>query len=321
MKRILVVVVFSLFSISAPTHAADTNSRLSTAIQDQRKAEVIRDIKKEFQDDADYAKGVVESKNFIFEERLVRRYQRQSVPPSPSTEPKHPKGDFDYVVSGWAQEEGMKFIAANEKVLEYGETKQFVGISKYLVAGTMDAETQFGEGTKGDYPIVKSLLTIAVFRPNFQSKGWAENELISFLRICRKNGWAPFTRFGSRTGAFGKPQFEPSSYQQFAMHFDGEACRDGKTSPVPPDLDNNSDTICSIYNYLYHSFMLTMVGPVESRWKLALKSYNKDERERDAILDITDFWSGNPNHHHYQRVAERSPKKRPSTPINKAAAS
>lgn len=318
MKRILVVVVFSLFSISAPTHAADTNGRLSTATQDQRKAEVIRDIKKAL---PDYADDVVGSSNFVFEERLVRRYQHQPASPPTSTVPKHPKGDFDYVVNGWAQEEGMKFIAANEKVFEYGETKQFVGISKYLVAGTLDAETQFGEGTKGDYPIVKTLLTIAVFRPNFQRKGWAKDELISFLRICQKNGWAPFTKLGSRTGAFGKPQFEPSSYEEFAMHFDGEACRDGKTSLVPPDLDNTSDTICSIYNYLYHAFLLNLGGTIEARWKLALKSYNKDERYRDAILDITDFWAGTPNHHHYHRVAERSSRKRGSTPINKAAAS
>jgi membrane-bound lytic murein transglycosylase B len=201
-------------------------------------------------------------------------------------------------VSPWAKQEGPKFIERNKAIFTSAEA-QFLTVPKEIPTGILDAETQYGVAAyKADYPVVQTLLTIAVFQPDFQAKGWPENQLISFLRICKKNDWKPFEKLGSRTGAIGKPQFEPTSYEKLAMHWSGSSCVLWNESPVPADLDDMRDTICSIFNYLH----ATGFGGNENRWRFILHEYNKDWRYCDAILDIADFLAGRPDHHHYKPI-------------------
>ncbi len=301
----IILLIFVLFFFSLASCAAGSPT-IPTATQRQRKTAIAERLTKMF---PGYADHIVSDPRFDFEPRTVERLTRRPEPQN-KHRPTSPRHNFDYVVSDWARKAGLEFMASNEPVL-VGAGSQFPAIPKEIPVGILDAETQYGVYlAKADYPILQTLLTIASFRPNFQKEGWAEEQLISFLRICERNGWDPFKKLGSRTGAMGKPQFEPSSYENLAMHWNGSACEFWKTSAVPADLDRDDDTICSTFNYLHANGFQGS----ERRWRRALYLYNKDWYYCDAILDIADFFGGRPDHHHYQRIAERRPKQRPKTP-------
>src|SRR6185437_7401586 len=120
-----------------------------------------------------------------------------------------------------------------------------------------DAESQFGHASTGTHMVVSALFTLAVFRPRKlrlkDGRSWSEGELDAFFDACARTRCDPFVVLGSWTGAMGIVQFEPSSYEKFAMHYDGASCVDGRLSIVPPDLSNMDDAVCSVGNYLFHN--------------------------------------------------------------------
>jgi hypothetical protein len=288
----------------------------SPALIEERKQLIATDIVKNFPDG--YGVDVIGDPRFKFESRTVARYTphpQPSQPPIPApAQPKPRLHDFNYVMTDWAKENGREYLDRYAPIFARGEL-QFAPVKKEIVGGILDAETQYGEKTsKNDYPIVQTLFTIAVYRPDFQKKGWAEDQLMAFLRISQWNGWDPYLKMGSRTGAFGPPQFEPTSYEQFAMYWNGSECASWKESLTPITLMKPEETICSTFNYLYGNHF----GTTEASWKRVLMLYNKDICERDAILDIADFWAGRPNHGHYR--GDRCPAARKKiTKTSKAA--
>ena len=274
-----------------------TTPRLSKAIIQERKTTIIRHIQNAL---PSHGEAIVTDPRFTFEPRLVRRLTR--IPPQ---KPKpRPRNDFDYVLGAWAKFRGPLFVKENEAVLTRAEL-QF-GVPKEIIVGILNAETQFGDGTKGTYPIVPSLYTIAVYRPDFQYPGWAEEELIIFLKTFERLGGDPLVEKGSWTGARGKPQFEPSSYEDLAMHYDGTVCVNAKVSPVPPDLLDNDDAICSIGNYL----RAMRWGKSDTSQIDALHRYNKCLAYGAAIRDFADYLAGRPNVHRYTLTSERKKKMR-----------
>lgn len=70
---------------------------------------------------------------------------------------------------------------------------------------------------------------------------WARKELAELLTFCREQNRDPFSIRGSWAGAFGIPQFIPSSYVRFAV--DGNS--DGRI-----DLFSMSDAVASVASYL-----------------------------------------------------------------------
>lgn len=104
---------------------------------------------------------------------------------------------------------------------------------------------------------------------------WAQEQLIALASI-RKNKHLNIKKLrGSYAGAFGLPQFIPSSYRDFAVA--------QKPSAVP-NLTNPADAIMSVANYLS-----------ESGWQnkdpnshvTALMKYNNSRDYADGILEIS----------------------------------
>jgi len=184
------------------------------------------------------------------------------------------KPDYDYVFSQEANTRAQDFFERYDSffLLE----KERYGVPKELIGGILNIETQWGKGF-GKYPVIISLYTIAVLRPNFQKPAWAENELIAFLKICKRNRWDPFSIRGSPTGAFGFAQFEPTSYLQFARRCES----DGRA----PDLFNAPDAICSIGYYVKSAGWSTS----EASHRGALYAYNHDPVYANAVLDYADL--------------------------------
>ena len=129
---------------------------------------------------------------------------------------------------------GKETIALNYDFLQELEAKY--GAPKEVLVSIFRIETNLGNNT-GRYIVFNSLLTWTV--SNTRRWKWAQQELLTFLIICRNLSLDPFDIPGSTHGAFGLTQFIPTSYLIFAV-----AAKDGEY----PDLFNFRDAItCTAY--------------------------------------------------------------------------
>ncbi len=133
-------------------------------------------------------------------------------------------------------ERGRVFYEANHDTFEKAR-KQY-GVDPVVIASIFRLETNFGN-FRGKRSVLNSLYSMYVLMP--RRRIWAFGEMQSFLIICSREGWDTYSVFGSTAGAFGMPQFEPSSYLQFAVDGDGDGCI---------DLWDSADAVMSTAHYL-----------------------------------------------------------------------
>jgi lytic murein transglycosylase len=112
------------------------------------------------------------------------------------------------------------------------------GVDRHIVLGVWGMETNFGSFT-GDRSVIRSLATLAQAR---YRGDYFRRELLKALQILQQGhvGQQAFT--GSWAGAMGQTQFMPSSFQAYAVDFNGDGRKDIRTS-VP-------DALASTANYL-----------------------------------------------------------------------
>jgi lytic murein transglycosylase len=112
------------------------------------------------------------------------------------------------------------------------------GVDRHIVLGVWGMETNFG-GFTGDRSVIRSLATLASahYRGDYFRK-----ELVKALQILQQ-GHVPLQALtGSWAGAMGQTQFMPSSFQAYAVDFDGDGRKDIWTT-IP-------DALASTANYL-----------------------------------------------------------------------
>lgn len=102
---------------------------------------------------------------------------------------------------------------------------------------------------------------------------WGYEQLVSLLRIAEREGIDPFVMEGSWAGAFGMPQFIPTSYWDYAV--DGN--EDNRV-----DLFNADDAIFSIGNYLQRFGWKNDLS--EEKKKKVLRRYNNSGLYVDTVL-------------------------------------
>jgi membrane-bound lytic murein transglycosylase B len=234
----------------------------------------------------DYAPKVVTDPRFVFDGSLIPGKRKPGEIPNPKArKPKTPpRPNYDYVFTEWSKTRGPEFIKENEAAFAYEE--EHFHVPREFVSAILDIETQWGVKL-GPRLVTTTLYTRAVYWKYPKKRKWAENELVTFLKLCERNDWDPFSIKGSPTGAFGYPQFEPSSYPALAVGY--------RKHPGPPDLFDSADAIVSVGNFLYKAGW----GKTEKSRKKALHAYIKDKVYADAVLDYADFLLGNPPHHRY----------------------
>ncbi|WP_295071330.1 lytic murein transglycosylase [Tabrizicola sp.] len=132
---------------------------------------------------------------------------------------------------------GLKAIDRNQALLERIEAE--FGVEKEVVAAVWGLESAYGT-YRGDLPVLGSLATLAY---EGRRGAFFEAELISALRIVEGGHVERFS--GSWAGASGHTQFMPSSWEKFAVDFDG----DGKRNLWG---DDPADALASTANYLRH---------------------------------------------------------------------
>ncbi|TWH00162.1 membrane-bound lytic murein transglycosylase B [Mesorhizobium sp. J18] len=114
--------------------------------------------------------------------------------------------------------------------------EQHYGVSRYILLGIWSMESNYGEALKNDKVmrnVVRSLATLA-YADSRRAK-FARTQLISALKILQRGDIDVHHLTGSWAGAMGHTQFIPTSYEAYAVDFDGDGRRDIWTS-VPDAL-------------------------------------------------------------------------------------
>ncbi|MBI4083833.1 MAG: lytic murein transglycosylase [Candidatus Lambdaproteobacteria bacterium] len=177
------------------------------------------------------------------------------------------------------------------------------GVPKEIVVAVLLVETQFGshprkfrvlevftslavetdpstidrhhERLKTAYPEIEREYIATRLR---KKAGWAYRELVALLNIAQADPDALFNLKGSYAGAFGLPQFLPSTYLQWAV--DGDNDR-------RIDLDGRADALASVSNFLREHGWTAHASAEEKRQ--AVWRYNNSNRYVETIFGIHDL--------------------------------
>jgi membrane-bound lytic murein transglycosylase B len=102
-------------------------------------------------------------------------------------------------------------------------------------------------------------------------------EVVAIFRLGEQTGIDPLALRGSPSGAFGLPQFLPTSYLRFGLDGDG----DGKV-----DLYEPADAIASAANFLHAHGWRAAVPP--ARQRKVIWAYNRSDAYIDAVLFLAE---------------------------------
>lgn len=137
-------------------------------------------------------------------------------------------------------EGGVRFW--NEHAALLARAAAQFGVPAEIIVATIGIETRYGRQL-GRVKVIEALTTLAFDYP--RRAAFFRSELEAFLLLGREQGWDLGDVRGSFAGAMGLPQFLPSSYQKFAVDFDGDGARNLWGHPA--------DAVGSVANY-YRSF-------------------------------------------------------------------
>jgi len=119
-------------------------------------------------------------------------------------------------------QKGHAYIEKNRELLTIVEKKY--GVPKEVIASILGVETRFGKPGIERYRAFDVYNTAFALYPRREK--FYRGELIAFLKLCRNEGFDPLSIKSSYAGAFGVPQFIPSSYLRYAVDFDGDGKKD-----------------------------------------------------------------------------------------------
>ncbi len=133
--------------------------------------------------------------------------------------------------------QGSAFWKKHQVTLALAEKKY--GVDPSVIIAILGVETLYGK-REGDYSVLDSLYTLSFFYPPRQR--FFSHELAEYLAMCAKQGISPFKVKGSYAGAFGMPQFMPSSYRAYGVDYSKDHHIDL--------MHNTDDIIMSVANFL-----------------------------------------------------------------------
>ena len=116
---------------------------------------------------------------------------------------------------------GVEFWRNNRDTLNAMEDRY--GVAQEVVVALIGVETHYGRHM-GDRRVLDSLVTLTADFP--RRSEFFGNELRTFLNTTRRERIAAESVLGSYAGAIGIPQFMPTSYEAYAVDFNGNGRRD-----------------------------------------------------------------------------------------------
>ncbi|MBX9913381.1 MAG: lytic murein transglycosylase [Pseudomonadaceae bacterium] len=129
----------------------------------------------------------------------------------------------------------------NEHASTLSAIEQRYGVDRQVLVAIWGMESSFGQ-FMGDKSVIRSLASLAYEgrRPAF-----AQSQLLAALEILQHGDVQTAQLLGSWAGAMGQTQFIPTTYNHYAVDFDGDGRRDIWSSPA--------DALASAANYLHSS--------------------------------------------------------------------
>jgi peptidoglycan lytic transglycosylase B len=151
-----------------------------------------------------------------------------------------PIGEYiDRVVSEKRIATGKQMLEQNKALLDQLEKRY--GVDRTILVAIWGVESNYGT-QPGDMNVIRSLATLAYYNTK---AAFARQQLVTALKILQ-HGDIPFDQMnGSWAGAMGHTQFIPTTYQKFAVDYDGDGKRN-IWSDVP-------DALASTASYLKHA--------------------------------------------------------------------
>ena len=115
---------------------------------------------------------------------------------------------------------GRSQFSARSRTLQAIEARY--GVEAEIVCAVWGLESRYGE-RRGDAPVISALATLAF---DGRRGSFFEKQLVAALKIIQNGDISAARMTGSWAGAMGHTQFIPTSYQAFAVDFDGDGRRD-----------------------------------------------------------------------------------------------
>lgn len=154
-----------------------------------------------------------------------------------------PRGKVDWegftkeILSPSSIQAGREFIAANREVFAAAEAR--FGVESDYIASLLRVETHFGKNL-GHFQVVNVFYT-RLLEKNDKRWRWAADNLIAFSVYCLIYELDCYGIYGSHAGAFGLPQFLPTTLVGYGVDADGNRME---------DIFSLRDAVFSAANYL-----------------------------------------------------------------------
>ncbi|MCU5788433.1 MAG: lytic murein transglycosylase B [Alcanivorax sp.] len=132
--------------------------------------------------------------------------------------------------------QGVAFAEEHAEALDRAEREY--RIPREIILAIIGVETRYGRH-KGSYRVLDALTTLGFDYP--PRGAFFRKQLVALFKMERDAHIDAGTITGSYAGAMGFPQFIPTSYEAYAVDFDGDGVIDLVNSPV--------DAIGSVANY------------------------------------------------------------------------
>ncbi|HXW39699.1 MAG TPA: lytic murein transglycosylase, partial [Xanthobacteraceae bacterium] len=120
----------------------------------------------------------------------------------------------------------------------FAAVERAYGVDRHIVAAIWGVESNYGT-LGGDRSVVRSTATLACVG---RRRDYFREEFLSALEILQRGDVKPDRLVGSWAGAFGPTQFMPTSFERYAVDFDGDGRRDV--------VDSVADVVASTANNL-----------------------------------------------------------------------
>lgn len=131
-----------------------------------------------------------------------------------------PIGEYiDRVVSDKRVETGKTKLVENKALLDTIEKRY--GVDRHIVVAIWGVESNFGT-QPGDMNVIRSLATLIYTGTKAK---FAKPQLIAALKILQRGDITYEAMNGSWAGAMGHTQFIPTTYQAYAVDYDGDGKR------------------------------------------------------------------------------------------------
>ena len=154
-------------------------------------------------------------------------------------QPEFTKSTWDYLdtlVSDERIARGRELLAQYAPI--FAAVERAYGVDRTIIAAIWGVESNYGT-MGGDRSVVRSTATLACVG---RRRDYFREEFLSALEILQRGDIAPERLTGSWAGAFGPTQFMPTSFERYAVDFDGDGRRDV--------VDSIPDAIASTANNL-----------------------------------------------------------------------